>query len=127
MSILEALLCGVIQGACEFLPVSSSGHLALLHGLFGITLGENDLAFDVMLHLGTLFAVLIAYRRDVSELAGAFFGVVKKIFKRQFDFKNASSDEKTAIYLLIATLPLALAAFLSDGAEKIAQIGRAHV
>ena len=120
MSILEAVLCGIIQGACEFLPVSSSGHLALLHGLFGISLGENDLAFDVMLHLGTLFAVVIAYRKDLYELIRAFFGMIKKIFKRQFEFAYASADEKTVIYLIIATFPLVLAAFLG-AAESIAE------
>ena len=119
MSILEAVFCGVVQGACEFLPVSSSGHLALLHGLFGISVGGDDLAFDVMLHLGTLFAVLIAYRKDLAPLVRAFFGAARKILKKEF--ASAAPEEKTALYLALATLPLAAAAFLGDGASALAR------
>ena len=61
----------VLQGVCEFLPISSSGHLVL--GRSVLDLGEVGLAFDVALHLGTLFAVLWAYRQDVRSLIGDFF------------------------------------------------------
>lgn len=57
MSIFEAILLGLVQGLAEFLPISSSGHLALLQYFFGIE-GENVLIFAVMLHVGTLFSVL---------------------------------------------------------------------
>ncbi len=66
MSIFQAALLGLVQGLCEFLPVSSSGHLVLLQNIFGIT--EGALFFDTMLHLGTLFAVVFVYRKTLAEM-----------------------------------------------------------
>ena len=66
MSIFEAIILGIVQGLCEFLPVSSSGHLLILQDLFNITAGGRF--FTVMLHLGTLIAVLIVYRKRVIEM-----------------------------------------------------------
>lgn len=66
MDIWQALVLGLVQGASEFLPVSSSGHLLLLEKL-GV--GEENLFFNVMLHVGTLFAVLIAMRKKWIPLA----------------------------------------------------------
>ncbi len=66
MSILIAILLGIIQGLCEFLPVSSSGHLVLAQMLFGVE--QGSLSFDIMLHIGTLVAVLIVYRKQIFEL-----------------------------------------------------------
>ena len=60
MSLLEAILMGVIQGVTEFLPVSSSGHLALFKILFHVET-ETGMLFDVLLHLGTLLAVLAVF------------------------------------------------------------------
>ncbi len=56
MGILEAILLGIIQGIAEFLPISSSGHLAIFQKLFGMD--EVGISFDVFLHIGTLIAVL---------------------------------------------------------------------
>jgi len=61
-----AVILGVIQGLCEFLPISSSGHLVLAQAFFGLE--EPELAFDLMLHLGTLTAVFIFYRRPLGRL-----------------------------------------------------------
>ena len=63
MTIFIALLLGIVQGLCEFLPVSSSGHLVLLHNLFGIE--EGALFFSIMLHLGTLLAVFAVYYKEI--------------------------------------------------------------
>ncbi len=63
MTIWMALLLGLVQGLCEFLPVSSSGHLVLLHKLFGVT--EGVLFFTIMLHVGTLIAVFAVYYRMI--------------------------------------------------------------
>lgn len=65
MDVLEAVLLGLVQGAGEFLPVSSSGHLLLLEKL---GLGEEDLFFNICLHLGTLLSVLVCMRREVFGL-----------------------------------------------------------
>ncbi len=66
MELLKALLLGFIQGATEFLPVSSSGHLVLGSHLLGFS--EQSVVFDVLLHLGTLVSVLIVFRQDVQHL-----------------------------------------------------------
>lgn len=67
MSIYQAIISGVVQGITEFFPISSEGHLVILHSLFNIK--EPQLAFDVFLHFGTLLAILIFFRRDITGLA----------------------------------------------------------
>lgn len=66
MTLWEALILGLVQGLTEFLPVSSSGHLVLLQRLFGVN--EAVLTFDVMVHLGTLLAVITVFRQDISAM-----------------------------------------------------------
>jgi len=66
MTILKAVILGVVQGLTEFLPVSSSGHLVLFQNLLGMK--EPMLAFDIVLHLGTLVAVFIYFRKDFFEM-----------------------------------------------------------
>ena len=66
MTLWQAILLGLTQGLAEFLPVSSSGHLVLMREIFGIK-GEY-LMFDVMLHVGTLFAVFITFFKDLIAL-----------------------------------------------------------
>jgi len=96
MSIIEALVLGLVQGLTEFIPVSSSGHLLLAHELFGTT--ESTLAFDVALHVGTLLALILFFRKDLWKLA-------KNVLE-----KNA--EGKLARLLIIATIPAAIAGFL---------------
>jgi undecaprenyl-diphosphatase len=67
MSIWYAMLLGVVQGLTEFLPVSSSGHLVVAQNLLGFT--EPELVLDVILHLGTLVAVLVHFRADIQKIA----------------------------------------------------------
>lgn len=67
MSILQAILLGIVQGIAEFLPVSSSGHLAIFQNIFDIQL-EGGMFFDVMLHLGTLVAIFMVYRKDICKM-----------------------------------------------------------
>ena len=90
MSILEAIVLGIVQGLTEFLPVSSSGHLVLLQNIFGIS--EPQLFFDTMLHLGTLVAVVIVMRKEIIDL-----------FKKPFHNLG---------YLVIATVPAVIVALL---------------
>ncbi len=71
MEIFETVILGIVQGLTEFLPVSSSGHLAIGHFLFGAE--SADVMFDVILHVATLAAVLVFYRRDLLELVRGFF------------------------------------------------------
>ncbi len=67
MSVFQAIFLGIVQGLTEFLPVSSSGHLAIFQNLFHIEI-ESGVAFDVMLHVGTLFVVFLVYWRDICKL-----------------------------------------------------------
>ncbi len=120
MNIVSAVLYGVIQGLTEFLPVSSSGHLAIAHGLFGWGEGdENRFTFDILLHLATLVAVFIVYWRDIFPLVPAFFRVVGKVFRGKLRLSECDEHERMLVFLVIATLPLAAAVFLNDKVELI--------
>ena len=74
MGILEAILLGIIQGIAEFLPISSSGHLAIFQKLFGMD--EVGISFDVFLHIGTLIAVFIVFWKDILRLFVDGVGIV---------------------------------------------------
>ncbi|HEY3489765.1 MAG TPA: undecaprenyl-diphosphate phosphatase [Candidatus Deferrimicrobiaceae bacterium] len=96
MTILQAIILGLLQGATEFLPVSSSGHLFLTQKLLG--LNEPELAFDTLLHLGTLGAVLFFLRREIADMAGSLFD------RRKFFPKRAWGRREIGL-ILLATLP----------------------
>ena len=82
MPLWIAIVLGIVQGLTEFLPVSSSGHLALMQNILDVhKYMDNALAFDIVLHLGTLFAVIVAFHKDIKELIVEFFGFVKDGFK----------------------------------------------
>lgn len=116
MSILKSIIYGIVQGLAEFLPISSSGHLAILHALLG---GEENLSFDVLLHLGTLIAVLIVYRKDVATLIVSFFTLIGKLFRGNFRYSTYSEGERFVILVLIATLPLIPGALLDHYVEAV--------
>ena len=67
MTLLQSILMGIIQGATEFLPVSSSGHLAIFKNIFGVKT-DTGILFDILLHLGTLVAIFVAYWKDIKKL-----------------------------------------------------------
>jgi undecaprenyl-diphosphatase len=106
-TIFQALVMGIVQGLTEFLPVSSSGHLILVPWLFGWTDPFiNSLAFSVMLHVGTLGALLIYFASDWVRLVPAGFAAI-----RDRSFRD-DPDRKLAWLLVAATIPAALAGFL---------------
>ncbi len=92
MTVFQALILGVVQGLTEFLPVSSSGHLVLLQRIMNINLGGADMFFDLTLHLGTLFAVCVTFRKQILAL-----------FRRPF---------KRLLYFVAASVPAAAAGLL---------------
>ncbi len=94
MEVWQALILGFAQGLTEFLPVSSSGHLVFLQSVMNIELDGLEMFFDIMLHLGTLVAVCVIFWKDILNL-----------FKKPF---------KTLIYLIVATIPAAIAGLLLD-------------
>lgn len=104
MSIIEAIIYGIIQGIAEFLPISSSGHLALAQNFFG-TDTENGFAFNIALHLATLISVCVVFRKDVLMLIKGALSLVKKLFTGKLK-QGLDCDEKLFLMLCIATLPL---------------------
>lgn len=119
MSVLVAVFYGIIQGLAEFLPISSSGHLAFFHDFFGEM--ADSMSFDILLHLGTLAAVCIVYYKDIWELIKAFFSLVGKIFREKFRFRNIklSANEKFLVMLFVAVIPLVIGAVIEDGVEFV--------
>ena len=105
MTILEAILLGIVQGLTEFLPVSSSGHLALMGHFLGLR--EPQVFFDVMLHLGTLGAVVIAYKQPIRRLVEAGLSAVvnPRFYRRPIAFINGSADLKLIWFILIGSAP----------------------
>ena len=67
MSVLQAIILGIVQGLTEFLPVSSSGHLALIKNIFNVET-DGGILFDVLLHVATLAAVFAVYYKDLLKI-----------------------------------------------------------
>ncbi len=105
MTILEAVILGILQGVTEFLPVSSSGHLALMQHYLGLK--EPQVFFDVMLHLGTLGAVIIAYKGSIRELAGASILALTnhQFYRRPIFAIRSSNDLKFIWFILLGSVP----------------------
>lgn len=95
MTTMHVIFLSLIQGLTEFLPISSSAHLILPSQLFGWP--DQGPVFDVTVHLGTLLAVLVYFRRDVYRLSVAWFA---SLFKKQH-----SNDSKLAWLIILATIP----------------------
>ncbi len=109
MWIIFPLILGVVQGLAEFLPISSSGHLALCQNFFGDGLAKyNDAtAFTVLLHLGTLVAVFIVYRKDIAKMIPAFFTMMKKLCTpKKYKLADYTLEERLDLLVIIGTLPL---------------------
>lgn len=117
MSWIKAIVLGIIQGLCEFLPVSSSGHLALAQELLGLDTSVDALAFNVLLHLGTLAAVVILFHKDIWELIRSFFSLLGKLFHGNFKLSSYTVGERFVVLLFIAVLPLVPAALLNSRIE----------
>lgn len=117
MNIFEAIVLGAVQGLTEFLPVSSSGHLAIFQHFFG--LNDNNLFFNVMLHIGTLTAVCAVYWRLFLRLIKSFFMILKKVFTGKFKWSEMDADENLVMMIIIGLLPLFLLFLPIGGGMKI--------
>ncbi len=118
MIYLSTLILGLIQGLAEFLPISSSGHLVIFK-TFLPNLGEleGDMTLDILLHLGTLIAVFVVYRKTIGNMIVEFFRMISDIFKGKFKFSKANKYQLMVIYVIIATLPLLAVVFVNDRIE----------
>ena len=116
MTILQAIILGIVQGLTELLPISSSAHLNLFPWLFNW--GEMSPSFDVALHIGTLFAILVFFFKDwINLIKGGYKQLVKK---------EKSTDGKIFWYIVISTIPAGILSLVLDKVsgniiEKLAQ------
>src|SRR5436190_3342257 len=104
--LIQALIMGITQGLTEFLPVSSSGHLILVPKLFGWTGFVDSLGFSVVLHAGTLLALLVYFRGDWLRLIPAGLATIRD---RSF---QGDPERKLAWMLVLSTIPAAIIGFL---------------
>lgn len=104
MTFFEAIVLGLVQGLAEFLPISSSGHLALLQYFFGIE-GESVVTFAVLLHIGTLVSVFIVYWKDILELILELGATIKDVFTGKGLRVNANPTRRLGFMIIVATIP----------------------
>lgn len=119
MSLLSSILLGLVQGVAEFLPISSSGHLAIAEHLLGQA-GVSDIPafFDVLLHLGTLLAVFVAYWSDIRDMILELFRGISDL--AHHSTPNPVPPSRRLILLIIAgTLPLVLVLPIKDVVEGL--------
>ena len=106
MTYLTAFLLGLIQGVAEFLPISSSGHLAIAQNLLGLEgAGSVPEFFDVLLHLGTLIAVFAAYWTDICEMVVEFFRGIGDLVHRSTP-SPVPPARRLILLIIVGTLPL---------------------
>lgn len=111
MSTLEAIILGIIQGATEFLPVSSSGHLVLGGTILGLS--DPHMLFDIILHVGTLLSVCVFYRADiVMILKGLWRGVQDAASERRAGALVAPEGARLAALVVLATIPTGIIGLL---------------
>ena len=110
MSYFQAILLGLIQGLTEFLPVSSSGHLALLQHFFGVK-ADEVLLFTVMLHVGTLVSVFIMYHKDIWELIKELGLTIKDLCTGKGLRLAERPVRKLGVMMIVATIPTAIIGF----------------
>ncbi len=107
MTYLFSVLMGVLQGIAEFLPISSSGHLALFQHFFGVeNYEETQMFFTVLLHLGTLVSVCVYYWRDVIDMIREFFLGVRDLAVRRGGDAPPPPTRRLVMMIIVATLPL---------------------
>lgn len=123
MTIIEAIILGIVQGLTEFLPVSSSGHLVLVGHFLGTT-SEGNVLFEVILHLGTLIAIVIAFYKDIWALIINGLLIVKNFFlylKFMVSGSKSASDkpkiletdyQRYVMLIIVATIPTVIIALL---------------
>jgi undecaprenyl-diphosphatase len=115
MSPLIAILLGVVQGITEFLPISSSGHLALLEHYLHVTRG--GLGFDVLLHMGSLLALVAYFYQDWLDMAHAFIS----------PSRHNRPERKMLFFLVVATIPGGLAGVLLEKKAETVFRAPAHI
>lgn len=122
MSIFNAVIQAIIQGLTEFLPVSSSGHLSLYQHFTGNS-GEGALLFSAVLHLGTLVAVFLAFRKTIIALIKELGSLIKDVFTGKFKWKQMNGERRMIMMIIISTLCLIPFMFFKSWFEGISEDG----
>ena len=117
MTYLSAFLLGLIQGVAEFLPISSSGHLAIAQNLLNLQTEVPEF-YDVLLHLGTLLAVFVAYWRDIVDIIGEFFRGVGDLARRSTP-TPVPPARRMIVLIIFATLPLFAVLPIRDAVQNL--------
>ena len=112
MDIISVIIQGIIQGLTEFLPISSAGHLSVAQHFMNI--GEESLLISIVLHLGTLLAVFIAFRKRIIGIIKEFFLTIADIFRGRFSWSKMNDDRRMMVMIIIATLILVPVYFFKD-------------
>lgn len=103
MTFGQAIVLGIVQGLTEFLPVSSSGHLALMKNLLHMNV-DTGVLYDVLLHVATLVAICVVMHKDIIKLITEFIGIVRDVaLNIVFFFKNLSGSKKEPYYQIMST------------------------
>lgn len=116
MSFLEAIILGLVQGIAEFLPISSSGHLALIENVFNIAAPEF---YDVLLHFGTLVAVFIYYWHDIVNMVLEFFRGCRALVVPAYRGQETPPARRLVMLVIVGTLPLFLVLPINDQIEAL--------
>lgn len=133
MDIIKAVLMGIIQGITEFLPISSSGHLSIFQNIFNVTT-DTGVLFDVLLHFGTVAAIIIVFWKDVFRLIVEGFGILYEVLvnvliflKRAVGFRrdkgyyvlDSNPYRRFALLIIVSSVPTAIIGFVArDFAES---------
>ena len=119
MTLFSSVLLGFVQGVAEFLPISSSGHLAIAEHLLGAAGTEPPEFFDVLLHLGTLLAVFAAYWDDIRDMILEFFGGIRDL-ARHTTPSPVPPARRMILLVIVGTLPLFAVLPIKDLVEGLA-------
>ena len=120
MTYFMSILMGIIQGVAEFLPISSSGHLALFQTFFGMeNMEEKYMFFTVLLHFGTLISVCMVYWRDIVDMIREFFLGIAALAGRKDTGVAPPPARRMVMLIIIATVPLFVMVFLQDAVNQL--------
>lgn len=120
MTFLEAIILAVIQGVAEYLPVSSSGHIAIINSLIDPAGAVSDhLLFDAFLHLGSLVAVCVIYRKDIAKMLKSTFQLVRGDMVLTTFGNPSAGSARQLLFIAVATAPMLIMLILNKFAVKL--------
>lgn len=131
MTILQAIIMGIVQGVAEFLPISSSGHLTIMKHILHIN--DTSLLFNVMLHFGTLIAMFVAFWKDIKQLIKEGFGILKDFFvnigrlvhnllskeKKEYNKVISTAYRKFVMLVVVSTIPTGILGILLKNVVEV--------